>query len=121
LLSTPSEEVFLASDEPYQYLAGRLISQELVDVTECPASGLMSNGYADACGLSKAKSVVDSVAKPIRHSNLKRCPETGLPAQLLKNLFAVREPVLAGRLPSGPGIWFGTDYRSGRRYPLVVE
>jgi hypothetical protein len=95
-LSTPSQEVFLASDEPYQYLAGRLISQGLVDASECPGNGLMSNGYADACGLSKARSLVDPWQNQFDVRILNVAQETGLPAQLLKNLFAIESQFWPG-------------------------
>lgn len=95
-LSTPSEEVFLASDEPYQYLAGRLINQGLVDASECSANGLLTNGYADACGLSKARPIVDLWQNQFDTRILDVAKETGLPAQLLKNMFAVESQFWPG-------------------------
>jgi hypothetical protein len=53
-LSTPEDPAFLASEEPYAYLAGRLIAEGVVDASSCPSGGLMSNGYADNCGLEVA-------------------------------------------------------------------
>jgi hypothetical protein len=57
-LSTPDDAALLATDEPYSYLAGRLISQGLVDASTCAGEGLMPNGYADACGLEQAMPLV---------------------------------------------------------------
>ncbi len=87
-LSTPSQEVLLATDQPYQYLAGRLIFQGLVDASECPGNGLLENGYADACGLEKARSMVSLWQNQFDDQIIRVAQETGLPAQILKNLFA---------------------------------
>ena len=87
-LSTPSEEVLLASDEPYHYLAGRLINHGLVDASACPAGGLLENGYANACGLESARPMVDLWQNQFDSPILQVAQETGLPAQLMKNLFA---------------------------------
>ena len=87
-LSSPTQEQLLASDEPFQYLAGRLITQGLVTASECPSNGLLSNGYADACGLSQARPLVDSWQNQFDTSILQVSQELGLPAQLLKNVFA---------------------------------
>ena len=87
-LSTPTQEQLLASDQPYQYLAGRLISQGLVNASECPGNGLLTNGYADACGLSKARPLVDTWQNQFDPRILQVGQELGLPAQLLKNVFA---------------------------------
>jgi hypothetical protein len=87
-LSTPDDQVFLSTGEPLQYLAGRLIFQGLVDATECPNNGLLENGYADACGLSKARPMVDLWQNQFDPRILAVAQESGLPAQLLKNLFA---------------------------------
>lgn len=87
-LSTPEDQVFLSTGEPLQYLAGRLIYQGLVDASECLNNGLLDNGYADACGLSKARPMVDLWQNQFDPRILTVAQETGLPAQLLKNLFA---------------------------------
>lgn len=87
-LSTPDSSEFLASDAPYYYLAGRLIAQGLVDVSECPTGGMLPNGYADACGLEKARPMVESWQNQFDDRIIQASKESGIPAQLLKNLFA---------------------------------
>lgn len=87
-LSTPTQDQLLASDEPYHYLAGRLIDQHLVDAADCPGNGLLANGYANACGLEKARSMVELWQNQFDTRILTVAQETNLPAQLLKNLFA---------------------------------
>jgi hypothetical protein len=87
-LTTPSEQGLLATGRPYHYLAGRLIFQGLVDASDCPANGLLANGYANACGIERARPMVDLWQNQFDPRIISVAKETGLPAQLLKNLFA---------------------------------
>ena len=87
-LSTPDQQVLLSSDQPYHYLAGRLISQGLVNASDCPDNGLLDNGYANACGLNKARSMVTLWQNQFDPLILDTAQQMGLPAQLMKNLFA---------------------------------
>jgi hypothetical protein len=87
-LATPDRFELLATEEPYYYLAGRLISQGLVDASECASSGLLPNGYADVCGLEKARPIVEEWQNQFDNRIIEVSKETGVPAQLMKNLFA---------------------------------
>ncbi len=87
-LSTPDRSELLASDAPYYYLAGRLIAQGLVDAADCSSGGLLSNGYADACGLEKARPMVEEWQNLFDGRIIEVAKQTGVPAQLMKNLFA---------------------------------
>jgi len=87
-LITPPQQESLASDRPYYYLAGRLISKGLVNVEECPMGGMLPNGYANACGLEKARPMVELWQNQFDPRIFSVADEIGLPAQLLKRLFA---------------------------------
>ena len=87
-LSSPEGQLQLASEEPYFYLAGRLIANGLVDVSTCPTGGRLPNGYADACGLEIARPLVDYWQNQFDERILEASRGTGIPAQLMKNLFA---------------------------------
>lgn len=87
-LSTPPQMELLETDEPYFYLAGRLIDHSLVDASECPSDGLLANGYANACGLEKATPMVTLWQNQFDNPIFTVAIETGLPAYLMKNLFA---------------------------------
>jgi hypothetical protein len=87
-LKTPDHFQVMASGEPYFYLAGRLISQGLVDASVCPNKGLLPNGYADACGLETARPLVEDWQNQFDQRIIQVGTETGVPAQLMKNLFA---------------------------------
>jgi len=110
-LSSPDHLELLASEEPYYYLAGRLISQGLVDVTECPNGGLLPNGYADVCGLEKARPIVSEWQNQFDQRIIDVGKATGVPAQLMKNLFAQESQFWPGmyRVPYEYGLGQITD------------
>jgi hypothetical protein len=87
-LSSPDFPQLLSSDEPYTYLAGRLITRGIVNANECPTGGLEDNGYANTCGLEKARTDVDTWQNRFDAQIVEVAHETGVPAQLIKNLFA---------------------------------
>jgi hypothetical protein len=87
-LSTPDQSKLMASDAPYYYLAGRLIAQGLVSAADCATGGLQPNGYADACGLEKARPMVEEWQNKFDARIIDVAKGTGVPAQLMKNLFA---------------------------------
>jgi len=86
----------LASNEPYMYLAGQLISSGAVDASTCANNGLESNGYASACGLENARNDVDIWQDRFDAQIIATAQETGIPAQLLKNLFAAESQFWPG-------------------------
>ncbi len=87
-LRSPNQPALLVSDEAYYYLAGRLIAQGVVDASKCPSLGLLPNGYANACGLEVAAPIVMAWQNQFDARIIQVSKETGVPAQLLKNLFA---------------------------------
>jgi hypothetical protein len=87
-LSTPEDAAFLASEQPYSYLAGRLIAAGVVNASSCPSGGLLTNGYADNCGLGIAMPEVITWQNQFDGQIMQIAAESGVPAQLLKNLFA---------------------------------
>ena len=87
-LSSPQDPLDLASDVPYTFLAGRLISNGLVDASMCPAEGLELNGYANPCGLEQARSEVTVWQNQFDEELVAVSLDTSIPSQLMKNLFA---------------------------------
>jgi hypothetical protein len=110
-LSTPDHFELIASGEAYYYLAGRLISQGLVDVSSCPGNGMLPNGYADACGLEKARPLVEAWQNQFDQRIIEVSKDTGVPAQLMKNLFAQESQFWPGmfRVPYEFGLGQITD------------
>jgi hypothetical protein len=87
-LTTPEVPDLLATDTPYYFLAGQLITQGLVDASGCPVGGLLANGYADVCGLEAARPLVVDWQNRFDERIIAVARETGVPGQLMKNLFA---------------------------------
>ncbi len=87
-LSTPPRPEDLASNIPYHYLAGNLISQGAVDAGKCPDGGLLSDGAASQCGIDVARPAVTEWQNQFDSLIFNVAQDTGVPAQLLKNLFS---------------------------------
>ena len=101
-LSTPNHVSGLSSNIPYNYLAANLIRQGAVDVSGCPDGGLLSNAGANECGQEAAREAVNAWQNRFDSLILKVAGETGVPAQMLKNLFARESQFWPGTaLPGG--------------------
>jgi hypothetical protein len=106
-LTTPEVPELLASEEPYQFLAGQLIAQGLVNASDCPTGGLQSNGYADTCGLEKAMPNVLEWQNQFDERIIEVAQQTGVPAQLMKNLFAQESQFWPGVFKSSEHMGIG--------------
>ncbi len=87
-LSTPTQSEELSSDIPYTYLAANLIMQGVVDAGTCPDGGLAPGNVVNQCGLEKARPAVETWQNQFDELILGTAKDTGVPARLLKNLFA---------------------------------
>ncbi|MCL4527830.1 MAG: hypothetical protein M1282_00260 [Chloroflexi bacterium] len=87
-LSTPKDPSELNSDIPYNYLSANLILQGAVDASTCPDGGLLPDGGANQCGQEAARGAVDQWQNQFDSLIMNTAETTGVPAQLLKNLFA---------------------------------
>lgn len=87
-LASPESPVELASNIPYGYLAGNLISRGVVDASSCPDGGLQDNGYASTCGTEVSRQAVDEWQNRFDELIFTASRDVGIPAQLLKNIFS---------------------------------
>jgi hypothetical protein len=87
-LSTPQDPAELSSDIPFSYLSANLILQGVVNASMCPDGGLLPGGTANACGQAAARSAADAWQNQFDTLIMRTSTDTGVPAQLLKNLFA---------------------------------
>lgn len=88
-LTTPRDPSELNSDIPYSYLSANLILQGAVDASGCPDGGLLPNDAgANQCGQEASRTAVDEWQNQFDTLILSTSNDTGVPAQLLKNLFA---------------------------------
>jgi hypothetical protein len=88
-LTTPKRSEDLNTEIPYNYLAANLISAGVVNASACANNGLLLDSYgANTCGLEAAQ--LDVIGWQNRFDNLilEVAQETGIPAQMLKKLFA---------------------------------
>jgi hypothetical protein len=86
-LNTPVQLSDMLSTYSYYYLAGVLIENGLVDVADCPSGGLADNKTANECGLQRALPQVKEWQNRFDEQILQVAKDTGVPAQLMKNVF----------------------------------
>lgn len=87
-LVTPTRPEDLNTDIPYEYLAANLIQQGAVDVSTCPDGGLNADGSVSPCGLEAARPAITEWQNRFDALILDVARSSGVPAQMLKNLFA---------------------------------
>jgi hypothetical protein len=87
-LSTPQRPEDLATNISYEYLAANLIKHGVVDASACDEGGLLANGLANTCGLEVARPSVNDWQNRFDGLIFSAAQQTGVPAQLLKNIFA---------------------------------
>ncbi|MBM3151184.1 MAG: hypothetical protein FJZ96_03095 [Chloroflexi bacterium] len=105
-LFTPEDPSALASSIPYEYLAANLIRRGAVDVGSCPDGGF-SGGAVSACGLEAALPAVQEWQNRFDGQILAAAAETGVPAQLLKNLFSRESQFWPGLVSGTPEVGLG--------------
>ncbi len=105
-LSTPTQSEMLGTQIPYNYLAANLIQNRAVDASSCADGGLLPDGGASACGQEAARETVNVWQNQFDDIILDVAKGTGVPANLLKNLFAIESqfwPGIGGRNDVGLG------------------
>ncbi len=86
-LTTPPTADNLYSANTLYYLAGMLISNGDVDASACADGGLDSSRVASTCGLQVAQDQVTAWQNKFDNDIFQAAQDTGVPAQLLKNIF----------------------------------
>jgi hypothetical protein len=95
-LSTPTESEQLGTTVPYNFLAAQLIQQGVVDVSSCPNGGLEPDDTASTCGVEAAREAVMAWQNQFDEIILNVAKDTGVPANLLKNMFAIESQFWPG-------------------------
>lgn len=88
LTCNPSSPEALATDKPYQYLAGGLIQSGLAKVEGCYDGGLLSPGIASVCGVHKV--LDETIAWQNKYDGLilAASVKEKIPSRLLKAMIA---------------------------------
>ncbi|MGD0752917.1 MAG: hypothetical protein ABSA23_16110 [Anaerolineales bacterium] len=87
-LTTPQRPEDLVTNVSYEYLAAALIKHNVVNASACDAGGLLGNGLANSCGLEAARPAVDDWQNRFDALIFSAARQTGIPALLLKKIFA---------------------------------
>ena len=88
-LTSPTDQSGLASELSYYYLAGMLIKNGIVQAPDCPNGGLQAdNTVATECGVDAAMPKIVEWQNTFDEEILQVSQDTGVPAQLLKNVFS---------------------------------
>ncbi len=87
-LASPEHPDGLYSDQPFYYLAASLINQGMVDVSACPDGGLETVETASQCGVEAARYLLNDWQNQFDSKIIQIAEETGIPAQLMKNVFS---------------------------------
>jgi hypothetical protein len=118
-LSTPADASDLSSDIPYNYLSANLILQGTVDASSCPDGGLQPDGGANECGQEAARAAVDEWQNQFDTLIMNTALDTGVPAQLLKNLFARESQFWPGVFKANPDAGLGQLTQNGADTTLL--
>jgi hypothetical protein len=95
-LSTPTQSEELGTDVPYTYLAEQLIRAGVVDASSCLYGGLPPEGGISTCGLEVSRDAVRTWQNQFDAVILNVARDTGVPARLLKNTFAIESQFWPG-------------------------
>ena len=95
-LSTPTQSETLGTQVPYNYLAANLIRKGVVNAGSCENNGLLPDGNASECGVGAARGAVIEWQNQFDSIILNAGKDTGVPAHLLKNLFAIESQFWPG-------------------------
>ncbi|MDK1029060.1 MAG: hypothetical protein QGD88_09200 [Anaerolineae bacterium] len=118
-LTTPKRAQDLSTKIPYNYLAANLILAGLVDANSCANGGLFEDSFgANTCGLELAYPAVTEWQNRFDNLILEVAHETGVPAQLLKRLFA-RESQFWPALYEGGDVGLGQLTEDGADTTLL--
>jgi hypothetical protein len=111
-LTTPKQSEELSSDIPYTYLAYNLILQGQVNARSCPDGGVTAGGV-NQCGLEASRPAVKAWQNQFDELILTTAQETGVPARLLKNLFARESQFWPGSFQTGDDVGLGQLTENG--------
>jgi hypothetical protein len=118
-LLTPESPAELATDIPYEYLASNLLIQGIADADECADEGFLPNGQVSPCGLEAARPAINDWQDRFDALIYEVAVETGVPAQLLKNLFSRESQFWPGVIANRPEVGLGQMTENGADTTLL--
>ncbi len=118
-LSTPLRATDLASNIPYEYLTAHLIKSGVADASSCADGGLLPDGSASPCGLDAARPAVKDWQNRFDDLIFNTAQTTGVPAELLKNIFARESQFWPGVSETTPEAGLGQMTQGGADTTLL--
>jgi hypothetical protein len=119
-LVTPNRAKDLKTQVSYSYLAANLIVAGAVDASQCMDGGLLPVGFgANACGIKVATPQVVKWQNRFNQIILKVARDTGVPAELLKRLFALESQFWPAPYPDSKDIGLGQLTENGADTTLL--
>jgi hypothetical protein len=118
-LGTPQRAEDLATNISYEYLAANLIKHNVVDTSKCDGGGLLENGMANPCGLETARPAVSEWQNRFDTLIFDAALQTGIPARLLKNIFARESQFWPVKIPGHPEVGLGQMTNGGADTILI--
>jgi hypothetical protein len=112
-LSTPQQSKDLSTNVSYEYLAAHLIKNGVVDASNCADGGIDSNGMASVCGVESARPAVKDWQNRFDSVIFLTAQQTGVPAKLLKNIFARESQFWPGARAGHPEAGLGQMTEGG--------
>lgn len=95
-LTSPDTIEDLDSDISYYYLAGSLITYGVVDASACLDGGIQAPNVASPCGVEAARPRLIEWQNRFDGQIMQVSQESGVPARLLKNVFARESQIWPG-------------------------
>ena len=120
-LHTPPAPADLATDVPYLYLGGQLIAHGIVDASSCPDGGRLPSGAASPCGIALAQEEVLAWQNRFDESIWQAARKVGVPATLLKRMFAQESQFWPAEFPQRVEVGFGQLFPQGIDTLLLWE
>ena len=106
-LTTPQRPEELATNVPYEFLAANLIKYGVANASSCSDGGLLADGNASVCGLEAARPAVIDWQNQYDNQIFSAAQQTGVPAVLLKRIFARESQFWPGHADDHPEAGFG--------------
>jgi hypothetical protein len=120
-LSTPQRSEDLATNVLYEYLAANLIKHGVVDTSSCDNGGLLANGLANPCGLETVRPAVNDWQNRFDDLIFSASRQTGVPARLLKNIFARESQFWPGAMAGPTEAGLGQMTKGGADAVLMLN
>jgi len=119
-LVTPKRAQDLKTQVSYSYLAANLITAGAVDASSCVDGGLLQVGFgANACGINVAKPSVVEWQNRFDQIILNVAVDAGVPAELIKRLFALESQFWPAPYPDSKDIGLGQLTENGADTTLL--